>query len=395
MPVAPDAKRKQDETVDSYLYRVGSNKDIYNLDWLEIRDLMNESTGNSYNESTWRKRFSSFRDGVEYAKKSFVSDNEVVKEIEDKTLEFQKERFKFQDQKREYTNIVRSQARFEHLKDEIHKSILELAKHKPLKFVPPSPTLSNTKANTLWSDWHVGSEIRNSLNTYSLVIFKERVKQLVSKVIETGRIHNVSELTIADLGDMISGAIHVSTRVQASEDVIRQLQIVAEVIAESVAELSGHFDKIKLITIIGNHSRLIPNKTEALHRENLEYLIPWYLESRLAAFSNVEIVKDTDGYYIDEVDGEKHVYVHGDLDHVASVARTLPQLLGFVPKYVFCGHIHHDTVKEYGRTKVISNGSLMGIDDYALTKRFYAEPMQKMHIFDGPRIKCTYDFELK
>jgi hypothetical protein len=217
---------------------------------------------------------------------------------------------------------------------------------------------------------------------------------LISKTIHYGKAHNVTDLTIGALGDFISGAIHVSTRVQSSEDVIRQIQIVSESFSESLAELSKHFERIKFINIIGNHARLISDKTQSIFKENLENLIPWYLESRLKEFENVTILKDTDGYFIDETYEYPHIYVHGDLDHVSSVAKSLPQMLGIVPRYIFCGHIHHDTVKEHGRTKVISNGSMIGVDDYAISKRVYAEPMQKMHIFDGSRIEYTIDIPL-
>jgi hypothetical protein len=389
-----DIKRKEGESALDYKYRICRDKDLLGLTtWQSVADLLNKEFETNWSESTFRKWFTNFQSGVEYGKQQ-IDDKEYLQEIEYKTLQFQKERFKYQDQKREYINIVRQQARFEHLKEEIHKSILELSNHKPLKFEQPSPTLSNVRANVLWSDWHVGMDFSNSLNKYNINVFRDRLQKLISKTIYYGKQHKVDTLTIGALGDFLSGAIHISTRVQSSEDVIRQIQIVSEAIAESIAELSKHFRLIRFINIIGNHARLIPDKTQSILKENLENLIPWYLESRLKEFKNVDIYRDQDGYFIDETFDEPHVYVHGDLDHVSSVAKTLPQMLGIVPKYVFCGHIHHDTVKEFGRTKVISNGSMIGVDDYAISKRFFAEPMQKMHIFDGSRIEYTIDIPL-
>ncbi|ALS22294.1 hypothetical protein [Paenibacillus naphthalenovorans] len=390
-----DLKRKESESIDEYLLRLGDNKELYNLDWLTIRQYMNEAVDEDFGESKWRKEYHILKRGYNLAVERKVTDNEILNEIEEKTIAFQKEKFKFQDQKREFTNLIRQQARFEHLKEEIHKSIIDISKQKPLTFIQPPTTLSNVRANVLWSDWHVGADFSNSLNRYNIDVFKQRLQILVSEIISEGKKNNVDTLTIGALGDFISGAIHVSTRVQSSEDVIKQIQIVSEYMAESIAEISKHFRFVRFINIIGNHARLISDKTQSIFTENLENLIPWYLETRLKDFKNVDIYKDTDGYFIDETFEQSHVYVHGDLDHVSSVAKSLPQILGIVPRYVFCGHIHHDTVKEYGRTKVISNGSLMGIDDYALSKRFYAEPMQKMHIFDdNDRIKYTVDIYL-
>ncbi|GMX64400.1 hypothetical protein Elgi_36690 [Paenibacillus elgii] len=372
------------------------NKEI-TLSWQEIADkysdglFTNGETLRLWVKDKLRKteKLNSYVAGV---KGTFETNSDnFLKEKE----ELLKLKTQYQDQKREYANLVRQQARFEHLKEEILKAIIDLSTNKPLFFNPPSPARSNVRANTLWSDWHVGADFENSLNRYDINVFRERLQVLINKIICEGKKYNVDTLTIGALGDFISGAIHVSTRVQANEDVIQQIQIVSESIAECLAELSKHFRSIKFINIIGNHARLISNKNESIFTENLENLIPWFLEARLKDFKNIEIYRDMDGYYVDRTFEQTHIYVHGDLDHVSSAAKALPQMLGIVPRYIFCGHIHHDTVKEYGRTKVISNGSMIGVDDYAISKRFYAEPMQKMHIFDDKdRIEHTIDIYL-
>lgn len=390
-----EIKRKDEENIDDYLVRIGDNLEAYGLNWTTATALLNVEAQDEYSESKWRKDYASYLRWKERLVHKIVDSDEYIQEVQDATLTMQKEKFRMQDQKRELTNVVRQQARFEHLKDEIRKSILELSISKPLQFIESSPTLSNVRANVLWSDWHYAADFSNSLNRYSPSIFRDRLQKLVSKTIYYGKQHKVDTLTIGALGDFISGAIHVSTRVQSSEDVIRQIQVVSEAIAESLVELSKNFRQVRFINIIGNHARLVSNKTESVFKENLENLIPWYLESRLNGIKNVDIYRDEDGYFVDESFYPCHVYVHGDLDHVSSVAKSLPQMIGVVPRYIFCGHIHHDTVKEAGRTKVISNGSMVGIDDYAISKRFFAEPMQKMHIFnDKDKIEYYIPIEL-
>ncbi|GAV11300.1 hypothetical protein [Paenibacillus sp. NAIST15-1] len=387
--------RNTNETLEEYHVRLGDNLETYGLNWNTAAELLNREADEEYSESKWRKDYASYAKWKPFLTDKLANSDEYMKDIHDKTIELQKEKIRFQDQKREYNNIVRLQARFEHLKDEIHKAITELSTSKPLEFKATNKEPTEVRANVLWSDWHYGMDFSNSFNTYNPNIFKYRVQELISRTIEYGIKHKVDTLTIGALGDFIGGAIHVSTRVQASEDVIKQVQHVAETLSEAVAELSKHFRQIRFINIIGNHARLIANKSESVFTENLENIIPWYLESRLNGFSNVQILKDTDGYYIDNTFSPAHVYVHGDLDHVTSVAKNLPQMIGIVPSYVFSAHIHHDTVKEYGRTKVISNGSLIGADDYAVSRRVFAEPMQKMHIFnDKDKIEYTITIDL-
>ncbi|RXZ78184.1 hypothetical protein EBB07_29455 [Paenibacillaceae bacterium] len=318
---------------------------------------------------------------------------EESEELRVAKLELQKQKYQLQEQRREYNALIKTQAKFEHLKDEVAIAISDLSKTKPLTFKPWNNIASNVKANVLWSDWHVGQEFENSLNSYSIDIFKSRLSSLVSQTIYYCEIHRVDNLTIGCLGDLLAGSIHIANRVQSSEDVIKQIQIVCEAISEAIAKLSSNFRTVNFINIIGNHARLQSNKTESLLNENLEKLIPWYLESRLSDFDNVKIQSDTDGYFVDYDNDGEHVYVHGDLDHVASAAKSLPQVLGFVPKYIFSGHIHHYSLKEHGTTTVISNGSLIGPDDYAVGKRFSAESMQLMHVFNEDK-KIEYSIPI-
>lgn len=386
--------KKHDESINDYLIRLGDNQELYELNWHQIADLLNRESDEEFSESRWRKKYASFLEWKEYLL-SKVTSQSVADEVRDATIELKKETVKLRDQKREYSQLIHKEARFENLKNQVKEAISNLSKIKPLSPSYTNNTLNGAKAIALWSDWHVGSEFVNSFNTYNNDVFRSRLNKLVTQTITYSKRNNISELIVANLGDIIHGAIHVSARVQSGEDVINQIQIAAESVAEALAELAGHHKKIKFINIIGNHSRLISNKHDSIFRENLEYLIPWFLETRLKDFNNIEIVKDTDGIYIEEINDEKHVFVHGDLDSAYTSAKNLPQILGFVPKYIYSGHIHHNYEKEFGKTEVIVNGSLMGVDDYAISKRYYATPMQKYLVLDGSDIECTYKIKLQ
>lgn len=386
----------ENEVYEDYLVRIGSNKEELDLSWIKIASLMNEFLREDFSESKYRKEYHLLTRGISMGVKK-SSDNEYLREIEDKTVELQKQKYQFQDQKREYNNKIKMISKFEHLKQEVFTAIKSLEKVKPLYFSPiKEDNTSYVRANVLWSDFHFGQESNNTLNVYNPDVFNKRFEYLVTKTIHYCKKHNVSELTIGSIGDQIAGFIHLTSRIEQSEDVISQIQYISERLSEAVAEISKYVSKVKVINIIGNHSRTVASKNDSLLKENFENLIPWYLESRLRDFANVEILKSEDGFFVDNTFPEPHVYIHGDLDHVSSVARSLPQVLGIIAKYVYMGHIHHDTVKDYGRTTVISNGSLCGTDSYAVSKRMYADAMQKMHIFDeNGRIEYKIDINLQ
>lgn len=383
------------ESYEEFLIRLGSNKDELDLSWGKIASIINEHLSEDFSESKYRKEYHLLSRGITIGVKK-SADNEYVREIEDKTVELQKQKYQFQDQKREYNNKIKLIAKYEHLKDEITSAIKQLEKVKPLPYSPIKESISNVRANVLFSDFHYGQESNNTLNTYNPDVFNKRFEHLVSKTIHYCKKHNVDELTIGSIGDQIAGFIHLTSRIEQSEDVISQIQYISERLSEAVAEISKHVRKVRVINLIGNHSRTFQNKNDSIMKENFENILPWYMESRLRDFDNIKILKGEDGYFVDKTFSKPHLYVHGDLDHVSSIARTIPQFLGIIPSYCFQGHIHHDTVKDYGRTIVISNGSLCGADSYAISKRMYADAMQKMHIFDeNGRIEYKIDINLQ
>lgn len=386
-------KRENEESFLDYFIRLFDNKFEYGLNKDSITELMNKEFGSTYDESKWRKDYSSYLKWKDYLINKNL-DKEIADKYEEIRIESEKSRIRNNDQKREYRKLVQNQARFEDIKIGIHASILQLEKKKPLYF-SPSPSDSNTDKHgiALFSDWHMGMAIDNSINTFNKDVFNKRVEKLVTKVIEYGKLNNISTLHIGQLGDLIAGAIHVSTRVQSNEDVIEQTTYVSEILSEILSKLANEFQEIKYYNVIGNHGRT-GNKNDVGIKENFEYLIPWYLQARLKDFNNISIVSDEDGYISANILGQEIVFVHGNYDRIDQCVTRLPQALGTVPDYIFGGHIHHNYEKEFGITTCIVNGCLVGADDYAMQGRFGAKPSQKFLVVDENGVECTYVIKL-
>jgi len=388
--------REKEESFLDYHIRLFTNKDAYNVDSDEIAEFLNKEYGSNYSESKWRKDYAAYVKWKDYILSKNL-DKDILDKYEEVRVDSEKEKIRNQDQKREYRKLIRNQARFEAIKDDVLNAVLKLEQKKPLSF--NTTTLSSSENDkhglVLFSDWHFGMDVNNSLNVFNKQVFNERVEKLVDKIIEYGRQSDISTLHIAQLGDLISGSIHVSTRVQSNEDLIEQIKYVSEVLAEVISTLANIFPSIRYYNVIGNHGRT-GNKNDVGIKENFEYLIPWYLESRLRNFNNVEIITDEDGYIVSDILDEKFVFVHGNYDRIDQCVTRLPQVLGFVPDYIVGGHIHHNYEKEYGKTTVIVNSSLIGADDYATQGRYGGKPSQKFMVFskdDG--LVCSYIVKLK
>jgi hypothetical protein len=389
----PILKRQPEESFNQYHIRLFENKDEYELDKFEIADLLNAEMGSNYDESKWRKDYALYIKWKDFILTQNL-DSDRLQKYEDSRIESEKEKVRSRDQKREYRKLIQNQARFEQIQEDVTKAVLELEKKKPLHFdtIMPKHTI-NKHGLALFSDWHYGMEINNSTNTFNKKVFNERVEKLVTKVIEHGKANKINTLHIGQLGDLLAGTIHVSTRVQSNEDVIEQTKYVSEVLAEVLAKLANEFSEIKYYNVIGNHGRT-GSKHDTGIKENFEYLIPWFLQARLRGFDNIEIITDSDGYIPTKILKEEIVLVHGNFDRVDQCVTRLPQILGYVPSYIMGGHVHHNYEKEYGKTTVIVNASLVGADDYAMQGRYGGKPSQKFMIFDEIGLEATYIIKL-
>jgi hypothetical protein len=386
--------REENESFLDFHIRLFANKDTYELDTYQIADLLNKEYGTNYSESKWRKDYAAYVYWKDYIMNKNL-DKEILDKYEDIRIESEKEKIRKRDQNREYNKKIVNQARFEGIKDDVVKAIYHLESKKPLRFNPNfDSSLSDKQGLALFSDWHFGMEVSNSTNIFNKQVFNKRVEKLVNKIIEHGKTNRIHTLHVGQLGDLLAGMIHVSTRVQANEDVIEQTKYVSEVLAEVLSTLANEFPTIKYYNVIGNHGRT-GNKHDVGIKENFEYLIPWFLEARLKDFDNIEIITDQDGYITTKIFNEDIVLVHGNYDRVDQCVTRLPQVLGYVPSYIIGGHVHHNYEKEYGRTTVVVNGSLIGADDYAMQGRYGAKPSQKFMVFDETEgLQATYIIKL-
>ena len=245
---------------------------------------------------------------------------------------------------------------------------------------------SDNEAVLVFSDWHYGMVTQNVFNTYNTEICKERVKTVVQNAISRIVLNGCQRLHIVVLGDLFHGAIHVSSRVASEELACDQLMQVSEILAQSIYRLSAYVQETHVYMTYGNHGRTVQNKQDNIHRDNIERIIPWWLEQRFQKCSDRIIVhpeSDTEFLLLD-VCGHSICASHGDLD----AARMSPRLLGSVfqkvygrnVEYMILGDKHHrESYSELGVTATICD-SLCGTDDYANEKRLYSEPRQLLLI---------------
>ena len=344
--------------------------------------------GNCFNSSEVRKRMYGMKRLIEVIESETVEkitgNDYLVREIEEKTLELQKERYKLADTKRLINKQIKEGARRELINDEVIASIDNLNNSKPLLPLDKPVVLrkGDNEAILMLSDWHYGLEVNNYWNKFNVGILESRVKEIIQQVKLHTEIYGINKIHIVLNGDFINGNIHTTLRIMSQMDVIDQTVGVAELLASTIHEISKFVEEVNVYSSIGNHSRLNENLKESLSSENMERLIYRFIKERLKFHKNVKCL---DNIYdctmvTFDVFNEKIFASHGDKDHCNSVINNMNKMLDYNPTIVLLGHIHHFTSKDFGSGTVITGGSLIGMDDYTVNKRIYGKPYQNMVI---------------
>ena len=325
---------------------------------------------------------------LEAEQKSALEAKGLLDDLERKQKELFKERKRYQDQRREYFKLLTAESRTEHLHDVIMDAANELKREYPLCYTDAEITMDfdedKPAAVLVLSDWHFGMVTDNAFNKYNTEVCAMRAEHIMDAAIQRLALHKCGDLHIVILDDMVHGAIHTSARVASEEITVNQLMKVSELLAQMISVLSMYADRTIVHATYGNHGRTVQNKHDSIHRDNMERVIPWWLEERFSGASNIKVVSSDDEFLLIKAAGHDIVAAHGDLDHVKSSVRILPELFrkkyGSDPEYIILGDKHHrESIEELGVTAVIC-GALCGTDDYANEKRLFSTPSQLMLI---------------
>lgn len=381
------------------IYRVCSAKETIGS-WQEVADILNKLLDTEYTESKFRKQFQSFQKMLAANEHRILDDDNYLKEIQSQKDELYKIKRQVSDQRREYNKLLVSDARADHLMEKIIEAADRLNQSIPLKFTDYITDITDKEAVLFLSDWHYGMTTDNIWNTYNTKICKDRVKKLVVKAKDYITLNKAKTLHVVLLGDAAHGAIHSSCRVSSEEDTCDQIMNVSEIMAQAIEELSFVTNEVKVYSCYGNHLRTIQDKNDSIHSDNMEKMIPWWLNYRLQNNDKVSIIESEFKEFTKlNILGFNLCCVHGDLDSIKQIGLVVntifSKLYGEEIHYTISGDKHHlEEFEQFGIESVIIR-SLCGTDEYANNKRLYSYAGQTLMIFnkeDGR--ESTYNIKL-
>ena len=264
-----DLNRLPNETDYEYhkrlIYGKMEDKSLFEVDYSTLSELV---YGEQYSNDFARKMiYGSYRTLKKEEQDPPVETERGV--ADSKMVEIRKEQRKLFDQRREYMKLVSEEGRREHLEDMLIAAADNLSNtvgcmyggydHKKRLL----HSVDDTEAVLVLSDWHYGMIADNIWNSYNTEVCKERVKSVIKDTVNRVILHGCSRLHVVVLGDLIHGAIHVGARVASEELVCEQIMNAAEILAQSIEELSNYVQEVVVYVTYGNHARTVQKKDDS------------------------------------------------------------------------------------------------------------------------------------
>ena len=332
---------------------------------------------------------------VDYLNGKFFKDEEK-KEVKKVYTPFNvasyKEKTQLKDLLNEYRKLVREDARIDDLKETIREAAKSVDTYvsKPCKHDIRD---TYTEAVLLLSDWHIGVKVDNFYNTYNVEVAGLELENLVAQVKDYCRKFNIGTLHILNMGDLIHGDIHTNARIVQEFDVITQVEVAGQLLYKVLSELESCAPRVTYRSCSDNHARLMPNKSEHIEKENFGRLIDWWIEAKLEqGRHDIEIIDDNLDYGMGLFtleNGKKIMFAHGHEDPINQAYQNFTGATKEFIDYILLAHFHNPKEKAFQDCRVIVNGSLVGTEQYALSKRLFTSPCQKLLIFDDNLVDIT------
>ena len=376
-------QRKNENRID-YIKRITNLKSEYNMSYADWCYLI--TGGAEYSEDNARKAYYVVEKMLPLISYQLELDETKVKRYNDlhsKEVQIQKERERQKDERRAYTNLVKSQARWEQIIETLEMGLREADTSKFLNnhIVSYEPQEEN-EAVLVISDTHIGMTINNALNVYNKEVCIKRFDNLLEQTLKHCKVNNVKRLNVVIGGDIIEGNINTSGRVTQNENVVEQIFTASELLSETLVKLSQSIPQIRVWNTNGNHARMNKDTKESLNGESFESIIYEYVKMRVELLKHKEKIgwniKFNENDYPDiaviEIENCNKLIVasHGTKDR-----SSINQYLNIKADYYLMGHVHH-SAHEYG---CYTNGCLSGSNEYAQNLRYNNEPVQIMLIF--------------
>lgn len=271
---------------------------------------------------------------------------------------------------------------------------------KPLKKKEVTKDMINETALLVLSDIHgdqiILPERVQEMESYNYIAASHRAARIadttISHLHENMTKYNFKELVILMAGDLVSGEIHKATQHSAWRNPFKNAIGVGELIVNMFVDFLHHFDKVRVVSVSGNHGRRSTKKNYREPHDNWDYLVMMHVKSRLLKYiadDRLEIALPESYTAGVRIEGWNFILSHFDdirsfqgipwygIERKTRRLAALGGVTGMVPHYFVGGHFHSFATQQHTLGEVIINGKWPATSEYAIESlAAFGEPFQ-------------------
>lgn len=291
------------------------------------------------------------------------------------------------------------------IEDRISDGIVESIKANPFR-PPMRPYKQTIKRNAsphefmaLISDAHFPEVVEPSATfglNYNKDICRARMEYLRDKIIRYGELrrtsYDVQKLTVAVIGDMLSGDIHEELEVSNELPMTTALVDMGQMLYDMGRAFRESFPKVEFIVMPGNHPRIQKKPRFKQKWNNWEYAMGYYVKALAGNEFDVTVPKDM--VYRHQIFNQTIGLTHGDgiksnsfagipfygMAQRRNALQSLLKVAGQKQIDMLCYGHWHQLIYERGQgCSLLVNGSIKGGDEYSIGTRYSSqEPVQAL-----------------
>lgn len=291
------------------------------------------------------------------------------------------------------------------------KEHLKASPYRPA-FTPPKKqekTADDHEMLALVSDAHYPEVVEPEATfglKYNADICRRRLEYLREKILRYRALraesYNVRKLTVAVLGDMLSGSIHDELEITNEKPIGPALYDMTCMLYEMGLAFAEQFPKVEFIVMPGNHPRLTKVPRFKQKWNNFEHVMGLFLKAM--AKDQFDVVAPHDIVYRHKIFDKVIGMTHGDgvksnsfggipFYGMKQRADALQALLKSVKQQqidlLVMGHFHQLIFQEGMGSSLIINGALKGGDEYSIGTRYSSQEAVQALITLHPRHGIT------
>lgn len=285
-----------------------------------------------------------------------------------------------------YKAALKNTTNQEALVEAIKDSITPLEFLKPLSVkVPRSKVKGLHSAMPHLTDLHVGEKVdfeaMGGIAEYNVDIFRQELGLWVEKVLYLTELRRtrleIPEIFIPLDGDVVSGIIHEELERTNEINIMQQASWAAYLLSHAFAQLSQHFEIMRVSCTVGNHGRTKKQKEFKERYVSWDYLVYQMMAMHLKSYPNIQFDIPKAWWQISRVQNTDVLHWHGDgvkgwagfpwygIDRAIKELRQTLQPHDLRFDMAIFGHFHVPVMNQGPTGAFYGNGNWKGGDEFA------------------------------